>query len=60
MQAFTYMGVAFSLLTTEKVLRYYKSIYYSWYIAVAVALVVGLAITKATKPSRPKVEKKKE
>lgn len=62
-QAFTYMGMAFSLLSMEKGLRYYGSIYYVYHWTSILALIVGLALTKVLKKKSKVVteeSKKKE
>lgn len=55
MQAFTYMGIAFSLLTTEKVIRYYRSIYFVFHITAGLALIAGLVLKNILR--KPKTEK---
>ncbi|EEB16406.1 leukocyte receptor cluster lrc 4, putative [Pediculus humanus corporis] len=49
-QAFSYLGMAFSLLSLENGLRYYGSVYYIYHITSAGFLILGLVLRKKLKP----------
>lgn len=55
--AFSYMGIAFLLLTIEKIWFYYGSVYHFPYIMWATLYVVGVSIAKNRKAEAKKAEK---
>lgn len=55
--AFSYMGIAFLLLTIEKIWFYYGSVYHFAYIMWAVMYGVGVLIAKERKAKAKKAEK---
>lgn len=45
-QAFSYMGMAFSLLSMKNGIRYYSSIYYVYHLTSVLGLILGLTLKK--------------
>ncbi|KAL0278376.1 UNVERIFIED_CONTAM: hypothetical protein PYX00_000211 [Menopon gallinae] len=55
-QAFSYMGIAFSLLTMERGLKYYGSVYYVYHLTTIIALVSGVILQKLTRKRKYKTD----
>lgn len=60
MFAFSYLGIAFNLLSIEKIIYYYNSIYHAGLIMGIVMYVSGLYIIKMKQANAKKRDKVKE